>query len=212
MGMAETPPTGNERSYKVDLRFWQILQEVCHAGFVLKTQHEKTYKLGPQIKKSGDRDEKAELDILHSTGGEQWMKLAKALDKIEGGNRNAGRDGNVEVYLDEMNSRADVKISLRLLVDNMFALADKKDLLRKGTITKHEAGTIKYRGPRMGPALQGAFNALAEWDNYMAEAEASKLFARLTTQAYKPPSGNNTLALPAPAMPSQHPTTPPGLK
>ncbi len=212
MGMAETPPTGTERSYKVSVRFWEILQDICHAGHVLKSQHEKTYKLGPQIKKSGNRDEKAELDILHSTGGEPWMQLAKALDKVEGSSRQAGRDGNVEAHLDEMNSRADVKIALRVLVDNMFALADKKDLLRKGTITKHEAGTIKYKGPRMGQALQGAFNALAEWDNFMAETEATQLLSRLRNSAYSPPSGNNTLALPAPSMPSQHPTTPPGLK
>lgn len=208
--MADTQPANDEGTCsKIDPRLWGIMQEICLTAHILKVQHEEVYKLGPKIAKSGNREEKAELDVVKSSGGTPWKDLANALRNVDNTHAYAARNGGVLVRSDDIISRSNVKAALRVLVDNMYHHADRKDLIKAGTIRAGEGASVGYRGPRLRPAMQNAFSALAEWDNYMAEQTASRLFSRMCSPTYVAPGGNNPLALPAPSMPSQHPTTPP---
>lgn len=206
--MSVEVPLGKEpKDQRVDVRLWDIMQEVCLQARVLKNTHERAHKTIRRIEKPKDQDERdnnAERDLMLGTGGAPWMDLARDLNRVSAHGVRHVRDGQMSVSSAELIARANVKSSLQVLVNSMFALADKNGLLRTVNIGKRASSQKRYHGKHTRHALAGAFNALTEWDNYMAEQAAGQLLARVSSRDFVPSaSSQNGLALPAPSVSSQ---------
>lgn len=103
------------------------------------------------------------------------------------------------VRYEDLKSRGDVKAALRVLVDRMSGAGKAHGLMNDGSDRKKPVG---YTGALLRPSMGSAFQALLEWDNYIAETQVSRMMNKLCQPGYVPPASQNQLALPAPGVAS----------
>lgn len=182
---------------QVDARLWAVMNEIYVAAHVLKAKHNEVHQQGHRLAKSDKPAEKAEYNLVKGTGGDPWFGLCRALKEVKPV-KTAARDGKVLVRYEDAKARMDVKVALRVLVDRMCSLGKASGLVSDGSDKK----PVGYNGPLLRPAVNQSLQALAEWDNYMAETHVSHLLNRLRQPGYAPPASQNQLALPAPGVAS----------
>lgn len=200
-----TPPPDNR--LKVDLRLWNIMQNICVAGLALKNAHEAVFR---NSRHATTADQKTELMVARDTGGKPWFDLSNALSEVKPPARAEVRGENILVNsFPDISSRTNVKVALYVLVSNINSAGKNRGLVRGSKVTRTDDGKATYRGAIMQPALKNATAALREWNVYIAEikanTETAKLFNRLRTPGYVPGSLQKPLALPAPSVRSGPP-------
>lgn len=194
----------DSRTVELDSPFWANMQEVAYAAHVLDTRHQTLMRHAWLIVREGSREAKAELAVARDTGGEPWLNLHRANQARPKGVRppigapdmlNGGHLLVVPVETVKAYSR--VKNGLSTLAATMMASAIRNRIANPDNTLPGIGGTISYSGPNLGPALRGAFMALAGWDRCIELLQQRAM-------------GKKPLAASGPAVPSQQPK-PPGM-